>query len=387
MQNLIYPFFDNNKNAIACSCSNEYVPYLSVYLKSLFENISNENCYDIVILESDITELNKEKILEINKKSNCSIRFFNVSNLFENLNLHIQYDYFAKQCYYRLAVGNIFQNFEKVLFTDIDLIFNFDVNEIFSIDMKDFPLAACKEVLWTQENRKGKIQSGIDVEDYIKNKLKTDNYYNTGVLLVNIKEFCKFTNFESLVNIALENQFINQEQDVLNMVFSNKFKTLDYSYNYEVISVNWGGIDPNYEEYTSKIENAKIYHFLTRIKVWFHPELLKGYLWWQFARQTVFYEELLARMVEFKAKNKNINVELKNLRGELTSIYFPNINYNDKLSYVMQRIPYFEIKKFIYKLKKAVSFGERHKYYQEKYNRTKKLIKDAKALKKQYKIV
>jgi len=114
---------------------------------------------------------------------------------------------------------------------------------------------------------------------------------------------------------------------------------------------------------------------------------MKGELWWKYARATPFYEELLARMVDFKAKNKNINIELSNLRNELMQMHFPNINYHDKLSYVMQRIPYFELKKFIYKLKKVFSFGERHKYYQEKYNRTKKLIKDAKALKKQYKIV
>ena len=372
MNNSILPVYGDDKNAIACSCSNEYIPYLSVYLKSLLENTNNNNSYDIVVLESDITELNKEKILKINNKSNCSIRFLNVSNLFDNLNLHIQYDYFAKQCYYRLAVGDVFNKYKKVLFTDIDLIFNFDVNEIFSINMNDFPLAACKEILWTQKNRKNQVQSQKNVEKYIKETLKTDDYYNTGVLLVDISKFRKHVQFDNLISIALKNQFINQEQDVLNMVFSNNFKTLDYSYNYEVISFNWGGIEPSYEEYTSKINNAKIYHYLTNIKVWQHPELLKGELWWKFARNTPFYEELLSKMVDFKTKNKDINNR------------FISNEYNLKLNYVLDHILLFKWIKLKYKIEKIFSLGDKREKYKRKYKNVKKLIKDAQLLKQQF---
>ena len=88
-------------------------------------------------------------------------------------------------------------------------------------------------------------------------------------------------------------------------------------------------------------------------------------------------------MIDFKLKNGNI--ELKKLRNEFAQLHLPNINYHDKLSYVMRRISYLELKKFMYKLKKAFSFGERHKKYQEKYSRIKNLIKDAKKLKKEYK--
>lgn len=45
---------------------------------------------------------------------------------------------------------------------------------------------------------------------------------------------------------------------------------------------------------------------------------------------------------------------------------------------------HFRLKKFGYALKKAFAFGERYAKYNDKYQKTKQLIKDAKKLKKSY---
>ena len=56
----IEPVWTENFTAIAANSSNEYVPYLSVYLESILKNTSENRNYDIVILEQSITEENKE---------------------------------------------------------------------------------------------------------------------------------------------------------------------------------------------------------------------------------------------------------------------------------------------------------------------------------------
>ena len=70
----IKPFFKKQDIVIAVSSSDEYSPYLCVYLESLKENASKDKQYDIVIFERNISERNKKIILEYIQTKNISIR-------------------------------------------------------------------------------------------------------------------------------------------------------------------------------------------------------------------------------------------------------------------------------------------------------------------------
>lgn len=389
----LFPHWRDCKNAIAVGCSDLYAPYLAVYIESIKENALKNQTYDIVVLESDITDRNKEKLLDtISGYTNISLRFYNVNYLFETVNLPILYAYFSKHCYYRLAVGRIFSKYNKVLFTDIDLAIakNFDINSMFSINLKGKAIAAVEEILWTKENRKGKIQLNWLIDDYIINEVKcSDKYFNTGVMLVDIKTFNQVASFETLLQIAMEHKFINQEQCVLNQVFDGKIYALPLYYNFEVYEGIFKSTRESFVEYMSQINKAKIYHYLTNKKVWFYPELPMGELWWKYARQTPFYEEILARMVKFQSGNKPVACEVPQLRNELAKTHFPNINNHFaaneaemRLLYVLNHLFYFRCKKFWYACKKAFAFGKRYDKYNQKYSYTKKTIKDAKHLSK-----
>lgn len=97
-------------------------------------------------------------------------------------------------------------------------------------------------------------------------------------------------------------------------------------------------------------------------------------------------------MIDFKASKAQENISaVSALRAEFINIHFPNINkhfgaleYNAKLSFVMNHLLHFRLKKFGYALKKVFAFGERYAKYNDKYQKTKQLIKDAKKLKKSY---
>lgn len=371
----------NCKNAIAMSSSNEYVPYLSVYLLSIISNSDPKNYYDIVILESDITDENKKRIITLANKKNISIRFYNVNSLFGELDLYVSYFSLAKQCYYRLALGEIFNNYEKVIYTDIDIICNSDLYEFFKIPLKDYPIAACEEILWSKENRKGLCQLGRQIDNYVSNEVGcTDKYYNTGVMLINIPEFNKITNFSSLITVALNNKFINLEQCVLNKVFNSRIYTLNNSYNFEICSRIYKSDKNIFKEYMEGIENAKIYHYLTSSKVWFNPDLPKGYIWWSYARKTTFYEEILQRMIQFNV------VSRANIKNEIANIYSKLVDnqYNQKLLYTMKHILYFNLKKYYYKYL-GFAFGRNKEKYKKKYKIVKTLLKDANSLNKQLK--
>lgn len=381
------PVFSDCKNAIAMGCSNLYAPYLSVYLKSIYNNSDPSQKYDIVIFENDISKITKQKLLEMTRPHNISLRFYNVDYLFSKYQLPVSATHFAKQCYYRLGCGLIFKNYKKVLYTDIDLIANFNINDLFKIDLKGYPIAAPIEISLTDdvilEYQRKYLEENFD---------ENISYCNTGIMIIDIEKFNQITTFDNLIQESLEKTYRWQEQCVINKVFAGKITPLNSEYNFEIYDFIYNNFHPTYIKYMKGVDKAKIYHFLAMRKVWFYPETLKGYIWWQYARQTPFYEEILARLIDFRISQKDPQTDgnVAQLRQEFVNIHFPNINNHFaknekdmKLLFVMAHPVKFRLKKWCYGIKKAFAFGKRHKKYQNKFNAVKQLIKEAKIYEKQ----
>ena len=187
----VIPAFTDCPYAIGMSSSNQYAPYLAVYLQSVIDHAKKENKYDIVVFETDMTAENKKRIQALAHTPNFSIRFYNLQNAF-GTDLYVSQHYFAKQCYYRLALGEVFKQYEKAVFTDIDLAAVSDIFELFKIDMQGKPIAACEEILWHADIREGKRQQGFSIDDYLEKIGCSGVYYNTGVVVADIAKLGEF---------------------------------------------------------------------------------------------------------------------------------------------------------------------------------------------------
>ena len=129
--NLVY---DKNAVSLSVSCSNEYVPYLSVFLESIKQNADAKRNYDIVVFERSISEENKLKLCNRYNSNNICLRFFNPSDYFKGKDLFVSRASFKEECYYRIAAPLIFKDYKKILFTDVDLVFDKDPALIYDID-------------------------------------------------------------------------------------------------------------------------------------------------------------------------------------------------------------------------------------------------------------
>ena len=117
-------------------------------------------------------------------------------------------------------------------------------------------------------------------------------------------------------------------------------------------------------------------------------------IWWQYARKTPFYEEILQKLIDFRISQRKPQAntaEIQQLRKEFAQVHFPNINnrfaaneYNTKLLFVIEHPMRFKLKKSWYAIKKAFAFGKRYQKYKQKYQSLKTLLKDAKKLKKSF---
>ena len=73
----INPAFNKNNIAIVFSTDSNYVSYLSVAIKSIFNNADPKYNYDVLVFDEGITDYQKS-LMALMVKPNCSIRYINV---------------------------------------------------------------------------------------------------------------------------------------------------------------------------------------------------------------------------------------------------------------------------------------------------------------------
>ena len=117
------------------SCDDAYAPYLAVAIKSLIENgNTDEHIYEINVLNTDISDDNKKKILAL-AEDGYNIVFRNVSKQIEKIEKELESrlrDYYSLSIYYRIFIPNLFKDYDKVLYLDADIVIVANLPELFA---------------------------------------------------------------------------------------------------------------------------------------------------------------------------------------------------------------------------------------------------------------
>ncbi|MBE7708049.1 MAG: hypothetical protein E7Z88_05005 [Cyanobacteria bacterium SIG27] len=284
----IEPIWKENYSAIAMSSSEEYLPYLCVCLQSLVDNTDKKHNYDIVIFSSCENEEKKKIVTSKYSKKNISIRFYNPKRHFENIKLYISKPRFNEACYYRIITPEAMPSYKKVVFTDTDLIFNTDVQELYKINVNGHAIAACIDPTWLLLiSREQKINS-TTYKEYGKKVLNLKDislYYNTGVAIINIQEFKKNDYCQKLKKLISENEYLSQEQCAMNSLFNTNIKKLDWRWNLTVPMPKQRLYPEDYN-----LKTAKIYHWPGNCKPWNYKKRGFSNKWWKHAKKTPFYD-------------------------------------------------------------------------------------------------
>ena len=387
MNKFVAPFYKEQSCVIAVSSSNEYAPYLCVYLASLKAHSKSDQKYDIVVFERNIDEQKKIAIKKAIETSYISVRFFNPISYFSNYKLHVTHDYFKEECFFRLVAPVIFKDYKKIIFTDLDIILNDDILELSKIDLQDKPMAAAVEPVWRYLYDKNMKILEHQIPSYTTGVLMLNNvyeYFNTGVCVFDVQKYNEENACKKILDDLQVNHYIFQEQCALNVFFKDKILKLPPIWNFELdplIIHNYDKCEYIYQ-YQKYETEAKIFHFLGLNKPWFNAKEYKANIWWNYARQTPFYEEMLQNLVETRTAQSKLNPTLLNKPRILNINELSSNEYYIVLIFVIEHYWYFNLKKFWYKFKKAFAFGQRYQKYNQKYQNVKKLLKDARKLKK-----
>ena len=299
---VLNPAFQNNNIPIVLLSSNYYVPYLGVFLKSLISKSNRNKNYDIIILEKEIDEKNKNKIINLScNYRNFSIRFYNAKHLIKNAKFYIASVVYAEEAYYRLLTPWILEKYDKAIVMDCDIIVNQDISTLFDEEIEDYLAAGVKDIVW-----QGLVNNkNLDIKEYTEKDMGLKNpynYINTGVLLMNLKKFREKYILEEFIKFAQSKKLRVQEQDLLNIVLENKVKFIDLKYNFYVETNNWVTeqlkLAPysSYSNYDNVKKNPVLIHYANIPKPWFNPEIEFASDFWHVARETEFYEIIIARL-------------------------------------------------------------------------------------------
>ena len=340
----IRPAFKENNIAVVFSSSDEFSPYLAVALKSLVNNSSIDKNYDIIILEKSIRETNKKRILDIcDGYKNISIRFINTKSIVSGIHFYVPTSDLSEETYYTILVPWVLSNYEKALVLDCDIIINHDVAELFNKDISEYYIAAVKEIIYLGFLNNPILNANNYVMDYTMIKLGMNqpyDYFNAGVLLINLKAFREKFTMQGLLKAIDENHYSIVEQDLLNSVCAEHVYFLEYNWNFMACLTDPDIIDeklspsdttiPNlrlapYEEqvkYKKASEQPYIYHYLTKMKPWKYPYLEYADIWWRVARTTVYYETFIYRLASnrsaaFENQMSKVDVNLQRIETKL----------------------------------------------------------------------
>lgn len=264
---------------ICCACDDNYAPHLAVSLYSLLCNADKERLYDIVILYREISEENRDRILRIGKLfGNCSLRFIDVSEYHDSVKDRVD-NYITAATNYRLFIlGELFSEYDKVLYIDCDTIVEGDVSELFDTDLEGNAIAAAEMAEARHFIRakraiffENKPYNFIDYCTKILEIKHIERYFNAGVILFDLKRCRQLTSDKEAVEVLNSKKWRYNDQDTLNVLFNESVKMLDLKWNYtQNIEQFCTSLKPITRELYSDARRSEfgIIHFISAQKPW-----------------------------------------------------------------------------------------------------------------------
>lgn len=295
----LQPMHKYVENAIplVLAANDYYVPILSTCIQSIIDNVSADRIYDCTILHTNISPAHQNMMKKYLQKDNFIISFINVS---ENVYGHMlkAKEHITTETFYRFMILELLGDYDKVLYLDADMIIEDDVAKLFDEDLKDNLIGAVHDPDFL-----GQINiRDLETREYCDEVLQlehAEDYFQAGVLLVNIKELKKRISVQKLFEMAETGIYKYSDQDILNIICKNRVLYIDMAWNY-IYDCN----DERYskiviharrdilEEYENARKNPKIIHFAGWKKPWDDPGVEYGERFWLYARRNPFYEML-----------------------------------------------------------------------------------------------
>ena len=270
-----------NMNILTAS-SEKFFKYMMVMLTSLFHSNAGDT-FDLYFMHKGLSEDMIQSLESLTDAHNSRLHSIIVdADLFAGFPTRMGG---PVEAYFRLSMMEYLpHDLERILYLDSDMIVDKPIRKFYEADFEGNSLVACVDFGINYLMEPFTVKHGVS-RDY--------PYFNSGVMLLNMGKFRELGIGMPYFRRVLENltsDLVLGDQDLLNIVFHDKVKLLDFAkFNFQPLDLIHNKpykVDP---QTSDDPEFASIVHY-TGYKPWdqwiVNPGSEMDELWWRYARMT-----------------------------------------------------------------------------------------------------
>ena len=281
----------NQNVPIFFACDENYVPYLDVAIISIIKNASKDNNYEIIILKSDISRESQRKLSK-HATDNISIKFYDVKEMLKPIKKQLpNVFYYGLAAYFRLFIETAFPQYDKAVYLDCDVVLLNDVAKLYETELGDNLVAAVFE----QNTSRNPMFTNY-VKDIIG--IEPHTYFNSGVMVMNLKEFRNFKVQEKFIHMLTTYNFdsLAPDQEYLNVICHDRVKYLPTGWNKHSFPEAPEG-------------ELNLCHFALANKPWHYKDTINSEYFWKYAKHSEFYDSILSELNGYSEEDKRRDYE------------------------------------------------------------------------------
>ncbi len=256
-----------------------------VCMTSLLDNAGKDTFYDIFVLHGPDCDFSQSRLHGLpGIYRNCRLTFRKVVGEFIG---GYEIRGIPETAYYRLIAPELIPEYDKILYSDVDVIIREDLRPYYELDLKDNYFAGVDNCSALRPS----------VQHYLAESLHLDyqkGYYYSGNLVINsalIRRDGKMDEFRKLG----KNNYFQQDMDIMNIACNGRFMPLGPAYCltnflYELIVTRRPEMEAIYgaEELDHALQSGIVHY--NGVKPW-KDACLNLDIWWQNYRRSIFFDE------------------------------------------------------------------------------------------------
>lgn len=234
---------------------------MMVTIGSILECRSLDDRYEIYVFSNSVSDKGKDKIKSLSR-NNFVIKIIS-EELRKGFPEQRWAEHVSKSALLKFEILKYFKEIDKILYLDADILVLQDIKKIYSIELDEDYIAAVKDFRVFIEKQ------------CIDNDLCKESYFNSGVMLLNLKKIRENHVYNDVINYRRNNINTFMDQDAFNAGFKNHIRYLSLHYNamatnmwryeFDIISSFYGLAEKDLFEFYN---NMILIHFTSASKPW-----------------------------------------------------------------------------------------------------------------------
>lgn len=267
------------KYPVALICDRKYIIPTAVAITSMVCNKKPDTCYDVYIIAVDLPDSKIEKFHELRGR-NVNIHVIKASS--EKYEGIFSAGYITPTACLKFELPLLIPDRDKVLYLDSDVIIRKDLSDLFDVDIDDCYAAAAKDYLLTD------------------NFLNINNYFNSGVMLLNLKLMRENDSSSALLHLRKTKHDLKyMDQDCFNIQFRSKVTLFpviyNCFYNSDLQKEEKHNLDlinecfkTNYSSWADIKNDSYIIHYVGYDKPWIYYNSVSHPEWYEYFKKSPF---------------------------------------------------------------------------------------------------